>query len=136
MSSYDVMELIKQHEGFEEKPYPDPLHGWDVPTFGYGFTYITKEESDVLLFNRVKKIEKELSSGVANFYTYPRNIRFVMIEMAYQIGVYGLFKFKNTLKYLNQGDYKSASVEMLDSKWAKQTPNRAKELSDIVYGEL
>jgi hypothetical protein len=29
-------------------------------------------------------------------------------------------------------DYKSASVEMLDSKWAKQTPNRAKELSEII----
>jgi len=136
MSSYDVMESIKQHEGFEERPYPDPLHGWKVPTFGYGFTYISEKEAEVLLYNRVKKIEKELSDKLLNFYTQPRNVRFVLIEMAYQIGINGLMKFKKTLKLIEQGDYKSASVEMLDSKWANQTPNRAKELSDIIAGEM
>jgi len=29
-------------------------------------------------------------------------------------------------------DYINAAVEMLDSKWAKQTPNRANGLADIV----
>ena len=35
-----------------------------------------------------------------------------------------------TLHYIENGKYRSASVEMLDSLWAKQTPNRAKELSE------
>ena len=39
-----------------------------------------------------------------------------------------------TITYLKDKDFKSASVEMLDSKWAKQTPNRAKEMSEIVGG--
>ena len=35
------------------------------------------------------------------------------------------------LKYIKVKDYKSASTEMLDSKWARDdTPRRAKELSD------
>ena len=41
-------------------------------------------------------------------------------------------KFKNMIKALQNRDYKQASIEMLDSRWAKQTPNRAKELSDAM----
>ena len=49
--------------------------------------------------------------------------------MFYQLH-YKLFKFKKTLAYVERGDFVSASEEMLDSLWAKQTPNRAKELSE------
>jgi len=28
--------------------------------------------------------------------------------------------------------FKNASIEMLDSRWNKQTPNRAKHLSDLM----
>ena len=31
--------------------------------------------------------------------------------------------------FVNKHDYKEASVQMLDSRWAKQTPNRAKEMA-------
>ena len=55
-----------------------------------------------------------------------------MIECCYQLGVSGFSKFKKTLAYLEAHEFKKAGVEMLDSKWAKQTPNRAKKLSDIV----
>jgi lysozyme len=34
------------------------------------------------------------------------------------------------LKALQDEDYKQASVEMLDSRWAKQTPNRAKRMAE------
>jgi lysozyme len=33
---------------------------------------------------------------------------------------------------LKERDYKKAADEMLDSRWAKQTPNRAKELAEIM----
>ena len=49
--------------------------------------------------------------------------------MYYQLGN-GLFKFVKTLHYIEYGKYRSAAIEMLDSLWAKQTPNRAKELSE------
>ena len=49
--------------------------------------------------------------------------------MCYQIGVSGFNKFKKTIYYLETEQYEEASLEMLDSLWAKQTPNRAKELS-------
>ena len=64
----------------------------------------------------------------------PPNIKDVVIEMCYQLGVGGFSKFKKTISYLQNKQFKDASEEMLDSLWAKQTPNRAKSLSDIVKG--
>jgi G3E family GTPase len=56
----------------------------------------------------------------------------VVTEMMYQMGVDGVSKFKNTLKYMKNGEWNLASVEMLDSKWAIQTPNRATKLSKVI----
>ena len=36
------------------------------------------------------------------------------------------------LAALDVQDYKTASTEMLDSKWATQVPNRARRLSEIM----
>ena len=47
------------------------------------------------------------------------------------IGVSAFGKFKKTIYLLAHKDYRGASSEMLDSKWARtDTPGRAKELSD------
>jgi len=49
--------------------------------------------------------------------------------MAFQMGVGGLLQFKRTLGSIEDGQYGEAAVEMLDSLWAQQTPERAKRLS-------
>ena len=56
----------------------------------------------------------------------------IVIEMCYQMGSFGVSKFKKFLSALNQEqpDYVEASKEMLSSKWAKQTPNRANRMSE------
>ena len=55
-----------------------------------------------------------------------------VVNMAFQLGLPRLLKFKNFQYHLNKCDYESASLEMLDSLWAKQTPNRAKELAETM----
>jgi lysozyme len=62
----------------------------------------------------------------------PEEIQDVVMEMCYQLGVTGVSKFKKTLTHLQNKRWEEASVEMLDSLWARQTPNRAKELSNRV----
>ena len=52
--------------------------------------------------------------------------------MCYQLGQSGFSKFKKTIYLLESEQYDEASIEMLDSLWAKQTPNRAKELSETL----
>jgi lysozyme len=53
----------------------------------------------------------------------------VLINMAFNIGVGGLLKFKNTLAHIRSGQYELAATEMLDSNWARQVHGRAKELA-------
>ena len=49
--------------------------------------------------------------------------------MVFQLGKNGVSKFKNMWKALSELNYVGASYEMLDSRWAKQTPNRAKAMA-------
>ena len=56
----------------------------------------------------------------------------IIIEMVFQLGMTGVSKFKNMWKALSEHNYTGASYEMLDSKWAKQTPNRAKSMAELM----
>lgn len=53
----------------------------------------------------------------------------VLVNMAYELGVNGLLAFHQTLTYVAAGEYALAAVAMLQSKWAKQVPGRAKRLA-------
>ena len=52
-----------------------------------------------------------------------------LLNMAFQMGVDGLLGFKNTLNMVKIGDYDGASKGMLNSLWARQTPERARRVS-------
>ncbi len=56
----------------------------------------------------------------------------VIVDMAFNMGLGSLSKFKNTLGHIEAGRYEEASVEMLDSKWARQVGNRAQCLSNMM----
>jgi lysozyme len=53
----------------------------------------------------------------------------ILIEMVFQLGMTGVSKFKKMWKALAELNYIGASYEMLDSRWSKQTPNRAKAMA-------
>lgn len=53
----------------------------------------------------------------------------VLLNMSFQLGVDGLAGFVNTLELVRLGKYSEASTAMLQSKWAGQTPERAKRLA-------
>ena len=122
-----LLEDIKQEEGFSGTVYKC-TEGFD--TVGYGTRMpITKEEAELLLEYRLKGMKAQLTG-----YLYDIDIKDeawdILFNMSYQIGVKGVLNFKNMIKALKNNDYKEASIQMLDSLWAKQTPNRAKRLSD------
>jgi lysozyme len=54
----------------------------------------------------------------------------VLLNMAFQLGTDGLLKFVNTLAIVRAGDYTRAATAMLQSLWAKQTPERAQRLAE------
>ena len=130
-----LIESIKNHEGYVGIVYKDSL---GIDTIGYGFAIkdleLDKDICDIILERKLKDLESRIKLKFGWYPFMPKTIQNVVMEMCYQLGVTGFSKFVKTITYLKDKDFKSASVEMLDSKWAKQTPNRAKEMSEIVGG--
>ena len=131
----DLIDKIKKHEGYVGVVYKDSL---GIDTIGYGFAikdlWLDKDVAELILKRKLDKLQKRIASRFGWFYNSPEKDKNVVTNMCYQLGVSGFSKFKKTIYLLETEQYEDASVEMLDSLWAKQTPNRAKELSEILRG--
>ena len=128
-----LLESIKHHEGFVEHVYDDSL---GIPTIGYGFAIkdlvLEEDLCDEILLRKLRILGRSVMGKFPFFDSLPSECKSVLMEMCYQLGVTGVSKFKKALKAMEDGDWEKAADEMLDSKWAKQTPRRAKEMSDII----
>jgi len=129
----DIIKQLKIHEGYKPTVYKCTE---GVDTIGIGFAikdlHLSEEVCDLILKEKLEVLEERFESKFDWFSTSPVEVRNVMLNMAYQLGFRGFCKFKKTLGYLEACDWDNASKEMLDSRWAKQTPNRANELSEII----
>jgi lysozyme len=129
----ELLESIKHHEGFVEHVYDDSL---GIPTIGYGFAIkdlvLQEDLCDEILLRKLRILGRSVMGKFPFFDSLPSECKSVLMEMCYQLGVTGVSKFKKALKAMEDGDWEKAADEMLDSKWAKQTPNRAKEMSNII----
>lgn len=60
----------------------------------------------------------------------------VLLQMAFQMGTYGLLQFRNTLDAVRDGRWHDAQAGMLTSAWARQTPKRVGRLAEqMLTGE-
>ena len=132
-----LLQSVKKHEGYRNKVYLDTL---GKRTVGVGHLCVedfwedNKEYSEEMLMNILKDDLKNAIEGAERLLKGCRILdslaKEIIIEMVFQLGETGVSKFKNMLKALKEGpDYQTAASEMLDSRWAKQTPNRAAAMS-------
>ncbi len=133
-----LLESVKKHEGYRNKVYLDTL---GKRTVGVGHLCIEdfwedgKEYDEDFLMGI---LEKDLQSAIdqaddmCKGLTISDDAKIIIIEMIFQLGGTGVSKFRKMWQALQQDppDYAEASVQMLDSRWAKQTPNRAKEMAE------
>ena len=129
----DLIESIKKHEGYVASVYKDSL---GIDTIGYGFAIkdlqLDEDICDMILERKLKDLNDSIKIKFDWYKYMPPEIKNIVTEMCYQLGVTGFSKFRKTIAYLQNKEWKNASIEMLDSRWAKQTPNRAKETSNRV----
>ena len=149
----EILSLIKKHEGYRSKTYKC-TEGYD--TTGIGFAWkdldFDKEMANKIL--QENKYNIELSEEVCNLILEEKIdiilgrlqkvapwversnkiVQTVIINMCYQMGVSGVMKFKKALAAMEKGNWNLAANELLDSRWAKQTPNRANELAEMTRG--
>lgn len=67
-----------------------------------------------------------------NWEELPEEAQHVLTNMCFQLGQGGLSKFKNFKIAIEDYQWQRASEEMLDSRWNRQTPERAQRLSERV----
>ena len=128
-----LIDNIKLSEGFRSKVYKC-TEGYD--TIGYGFAikdlHLDEDICDMILERKLAELKIRVVRQFPFFDDCPEEVQDVLMEMCFQIGVKGVSKFSLTIDHIMRKDYRAASAEMLNSKWATQTPNRANRLADIV----
>lgn len=124
---------IKRHEGLVLHGYQDHL---GYLTIGYGRLIdkrrnggITQAEAEYLLQNDIDTKLSEVRSRLPWFDKLNEPRKAVLLNMCFQLGIGGLMGFRNTLAKIEAGDYAGAADNMMKSKWARQTPRRAKEMA-------
>ncbi len=127
----ELLNSIIKHEGFRAKVYKC-TEGYD--TIGYGFAIkdlvLDEDLASIILQRKLESLIRSIEFKFGWYKDLPKSVKDMVVEMCYQMGISGFSKFKKTIKLLKNEEWEKASIEMLDSKWAKQTPNRAKELSN------
>lgn len=93
---------------------------------------ITKQESMYLLDNDITKKSAQVVDALPWIVKHPDEVQRAVINMSFQMGIHGLLGFKNTLSLIQAKKYKEAADNALKSKWAQQTPNRAKRVTDMI----
>ena len=125
--------LLKRHEGWRNHPYEDTT---GVLSIGVGRNLddrgLSDEEVTFLLYNDIYLSQSELMQTFDWFQLLNEARQDAIISMHFNLGLTRLLKFKKTLAALSDGDFLTASEEMLDSKWADQVGQRAIELSAMV----
>ena len=137
--NYDkLIESVKKHEGFRDHVYLDSL---SKRTVGFGHLCVEDHWEDGKKYDKEYLediLEKDLQSAIdqtedmCKDLTITDDAKSIICEMIYQLGGNGVSKFKNMWKALKEDppNYFEAHVQMLDSRWAKQTPGRAHEMAE------
>ena len=127
-----LREWIADHEGFRSKVYEDTV---GKKTLGFGRNVsdlgVTLEEAYYLLGNDINRCVKELE----HYHWYNRSpcgVQEALVNMCFNLGLPRLIKFKNMIKALEGGNYNLAALEALDSVWAKQVGDRAKDIASVI----
>ncbi len=127
-----LVENLKRHEGLRLKPY---LCSEGKITIGFGRNLedmgISEKEAEMLLMSDIQRCYEELDV-FSWFHDLDQVRQEAMVNMLFNLGLPTFLEFKRTLKFMAEGAYSQAAHEMLDSKWANQVGDRAKELAYMV----
>jgi lysozyme len=137
----ELKRQLKGDEGVKACAYRDSL---GLLTIGVGRLVdaskpgagLRPDEIDYLLQNDIHDRIDALTRALPWFQNLSDERKGVLIAMAFQLGTEGLLQFKQTLAAVQGGRYDEAAFDMLQSRWAQQTPARAKRLAEQMRSGL
>lgn len=128
-----LIHQLTLHEGMELKPYR--CTGGKL-SIGVGRNLddrgITEAEAELMLSNDIDDFADRLKREIPWMVELSPVRQRVLLDMAFNLGISGLLKFKRTLKAIRAKQYEKAAEMMLDSRWATQVGQRAKRLSKMM----
>jgi len=132
---------LEQDEGVCYEIYLDHL---GLPTAGIGhlllsadpeFTRsvgssVSKERVDAWFSVDIRNCLYDCHNIFQNWEELPSEAQCILANMAFNLGGPRLRKFKNMIDAVHRDDFAEVADQMLDSRWARQVPNRANRLID------
>ena len=139
MNIEKLREELKIDEGVKYEVYLDHL---GLPTCGIGHLITDEDEEhgksvgpavSEERVNELFELDIEATIGECNilyenFNSLPEEVQLIIANMMFNMGRPRLSKFVKMKEAVNNKDWTEASVQMKDSKWYSQVPNRAGRL--------
>lgn len=136
----NIVDQLRRDEGESPTCYQDHLGYW---TIGVGRLIdarkgggLRPDEIAYLLNNDIISRREALKAALPFFAELSSARQGVLINMAFNMGVAGLLKFKQMLAAVEAQHWGIAAKEMLDSNWARQVPKRAVRLASQMETNL
>jgi lysozyme len=126
-------EEIKLDEGLRLKAYKDSLGYW---TIGYGHFLgatpipdITLEKAEELFEEDFLQAEEGARQAAPFFDALTGPRKGALVNMAFNLGAKKLSEFHGTLNALDMGEWDTAALHIMNSRYARQVKNRANRIA-------
>jgi lysozyme len=134
-----LREELKEDEGCKYEIYLDhlglPTHGighliteWDEEYEKKVGTEVSEERVNSCFKADIHVTIEDCKVLYSNFNEIPEEVQLILANMMFNMGRTRLSKFKKLKLAVDDEDWMEASIQMEDSRWYKQVPNRAERL--------
>ena len=116
-----ALKLIRDFEGLRLEAYADPLHGWAVPTIGYGSTHgvkrgdrITQSQADAMLKAEVERVSDKLANSVPAWKEMSAKQKGALLSFSFNLGPnwYAAKGFETLSKRIREKDWKAVPAAL------------------------
>ena len=112
----------------------EELEWMDIPSIDTVYEHgITEADAMYLAQNDVQIVEKELIRAHPCVEELDAVRQLILIDMAFNMGVPRLSKFKKMWAAIHENKFDVAAKEMLDSRWATQVKSRSTKLAHAMH---
>jgi lysozyme len=133
-----LQEMLIRHEGLRLHPY---RCSEGYLTIGVGRNLeikgISEEEAMEMLNHDISQclldLDKIFSESFMAYLEGEDSERaYALCDMRFQLGASGFRSFSNMIQAIKDQDWNRAADEALNSLWAQQTPERAREIAEMI----
>lgn len=141
-----LQQMIERHEGRRYKLYKCSAN---ADTIGVGHNLINGLPPHIEEYFRANKkitddmvdelLETDIRHAIADcrvlfpeWDSFSERRKMALTDFVFQLGFTRARKFIHSIACINTGRWEKAGEQMRKSKWAEQTPNRAKEIIEMI----